>query len=326
MRKTTTARKKRAVLALCLAFLCLFSACAAQRKEKKITWLTIGTGDTGGSMYANSVDIAAALQKRSETLRFNLKASTGSPENVRDLLTGEVDLALITADVAAEARKQPGGENLRAIAAVYPSVSQWMTLQESGIGTVAELKDMPIAIGPEGSATERASRVVIAVLRLPEDGNYYNAGIGSGADLVTAGKVKAVHALAGIPAPGLEKLATARKSTLLRYDVAEIDKILAAEPQYFATVIPKGSYPGQEEDIPSFGVKCLLCVRADMDAALVYQLTEQLYETLPELAERRTDFAGITDRAFYLERLPLPLHDSALRYYRDQGLMEEKKK
>jgi TRAP transporter solute receptor, TAXI family len=133
-----------------------------------------------------------------------------------------------------------------------------------------------------------------------------------------------VHALSGIPAPGLEKLATAKKSTLLRYDAAEIQKILAAEPQYFATVIPKGSYPGQDEDIPSFGVKCLLCVRADMDEALVYQLTEQLYAALPDLSKKRPGFANVTDKDFYLGELPLPLHDGALRYYRDQGLTEEK--
>lgn len=52
MKEMSAARKKRAVIALCLAFLCAFSACAVQRgrakKAKKFTWLTMGTGDTGG--------------------------------------------------------------------------------------------------------------------------------------------------------------------------------------------------------------------------------------------------------------------------------------
>ena len=54
MKEMSAARKKRAVIALCLAFLCAFSACAVQRgrakKAKKFTWLTMGTGDTGGSL------------------------------------------------------------------------------------------------------------------------------------------------------------------------------------------------------------------------------------------------------------------------------------
>lgn len=57
MKEMSAARKKRAVIALCLAFLCAFSACAVQRgrakKAKKFTWLTMGTGDTGGSLYAS---------------------------------------------------------------------------------------------------------------------------------------------------------------------------------------------------------------------------------------------------------------------------------
>ena len=54
MKEMSAARKKRAVIALCLAFLCAFSACAVQRgrakKAKKFTWLTMGTGDAGGSL------------------------------------------------------------------------------------------------------------------------------------------------------------------------------------------------------------------------------------------------------------------------------------
>lgn len=327
MRRGFAARKKRAAVALSLVFLCLFSACAMQgRNASKPTWLTVGTADAGGSMYANGSELAAAITARDAGLRFNLKASTGSPGNLKALLSGEVDLALITADIAAKAREEAGGEELRVIAAIYPSVSHWMALRESGITTVSELKGSALAIGPENSATEHASERVFEKLRFPETGNYYYAGIGHGAELVERGEVKAVHALAGVPTPGLKKLASTKESVLLRYENAELEKILAEETEYFPAVIPKGSYPGQEEDIPSFGVKCLLCVRADMDETLVYRLTKLLYESLPELAASNPSFAGAEDKSFYLEDLPLPLHPGALRYYREQGLTEDKER
>ena len=323
MRRGFAARKKRAAIALSLVFLCLFSACAVHgRNASKATWLTVGTADAGGSMYANGSELAAAITARDEGLRFNLKASTGSPGNLRALLSGEVDLALITADIAAKAKEESGGEELRVIAAIYPSVSHWMALRESGITTVSELKGSALAIGPENSATER----VFEKLLFPETGNYYYAGIGHGAELVERGEVKAVHALAGVPTPGLKKLASTKDSVLLRYESAELDKILSGEAEYFPTVIPKGSYPGQEEDIPSFGVKCLLCVRADMDENLVYRLTKHVYESLPELVASNPSFAGAEDKSFYLEDLPLSLHPGALRYYQEQGLTEDKER
>ncbi len=327
MRRGFAARKKRAAVALSLVFLCLFSACVMQgRNASKPTWLTVGTADAGGSMYANGSELAAAITARDAGLRFNLKASTGSPGNLKALLSGEVDLALITADIASKAREEAGGEELRVIAAIYPSVSHWMALRESGIVTVSELKGSALAIGPENSATEHASERVFEKLRFPETGNYYYAGIGHGAELVERGEVKAVHALAGVPTPGLKKLASTKDSVLLRYESAELEKILAEETEYFPAVIPKGSYPGQEEDIPSFGVKCLLCVRADMDETLVYRLTKLLYESLPELAASNPSFAGAEDKSFYLEDLPLPLHPGALRYYQEQGLTEDKER
>lgn len=327
MRRGFAARKKRAAIALSLVFLCLFSACAVHgRNASKATWLTVGTADAGGSMYANGSELAAAITARDEGLRFNLKASTGSPGNLRALLSGEVDLALITADIAAKAKEESGGEELRVIAAIYPSVSHWMALRESGSTTVSELKGRAIAIGPENSSTEHASEAVLSQLRFPPEGKYYYAGIGHGAELVERGEVKAVHALAGVPTPGLKKLAAEKDSVLLRYENADLEKILGEEAEYFPTVIPKGSYPGQEEDIPSFGVKCLLCVRADMDENLVYRLTKHVYESLPELVASNPSFAGAEDKSFYLEDLPLSLHPGALRYYQEQGLTEDKER
>lgn len=327
MRRGFAARKKRAAIALSLVFLCLFSACAVHgRNASKATWLTVGTADAGGSMYANGSELAAAITARDEGLRFNLKASTGSPGNLRALLSGEVDLALITADIAAKAKEESGGEELRVIAAIYPSVSHWMALRESGITTVSELKGSALAIGPENSSTAHASEAVLSQLRFPPEGKYYYAGIGHGAELVERGEVKAVHALAGVPTPGLKKLAAEKDSVLLRYENADLEKILGEEAEYFPTVIPKGSYPGQEEDIPSFGVKCLLCVRADMDENLVYRLTKHVYESLPELVASNPSFAGAEDKSFYLEDLPLSLHPGALRYYQEQGLTEDKER
>ena len=88
MRRGFAARKKRAAVALSLVFLCLFSACAMQgRNASKPTWLTVGTADAGGSMYANGSELAAAITARDAGLRFNLKASTGSPGNLKALLS-----------------------------------------------------------------------------------------------------------------------------------------------------------------------------------------------------------------------------------------------
>ena len=47
---------------------------AEQKKEDGFTLLTIGTADSGGSMYAASSAIAAAITLRDDNIRFNIIA------------------------------------------------------------------------------------------------------------------------------------------------------------------------------------------------------------------------------------------------------------
>ncbi len=49
--------------------------------------------------------------------------------------------------------------------------------------------------------------------------------------------------------------------------------------------IPSGTYKGQDEDIATFGIKALLCVRADLDEDLVYEITSILYENRDRLKD-----------------------------------------
>lgn len=298
-------------------------------KDGSFTILTIGAADSGGSMYAASAVIAAAMTDRDDGLRFNISASTGSFENVEEMRRGELDLALVVGDTAREAmlglgafKNAPAGQ-LRAIAALYPSLSNWMVLEESGVSHVGDLVRATAAIGPEYSATDQSARRVFEALGISmEHGNFINAGLGSGADRVASGELDAVHGFAGVPIPGLARLADIRRCRLLCYSEEELEMILREEPAYFEAVIPAGTYRGQESDIRTFGAKCILCVNQEMDEALVYHLTELLYDSLPELAEENAMFAYTEDRRFLFEELPLALHPGAERYYREQGLMK----
>ena len=64
---------------------------------------------------------------------------------------------------------------------------------------------------------------------------------------------------------------------------AVIDR--AAENGGGVIIIPKGTYKGQDEDIATFGIKALLCVRADLDEDLVYEITSILYENRDRLKD-----------------------------------------
>ena len=301
------------------------AATAEQKKEDGFTILTIGTADSGGTMYAASSEIAAAVTLRDDSIRFNIIASTGSFHNIEGLMNGDMDLALVSGDAAAEAAEGRGHfegepiENLRAVCAVYPSLSNWLTLSVSRLKYVSDLKGGKAAIGPEDSATELAAKKALTAVGLdPDSPGFVNAGLGSGADMVASWEVDAVHAFAGAPVPGLQGLAGKHSCRLLKYREEELNRILEAEPAYFRAVIPAGTYSGQREDVETFGVKCLLCVSADMPEEQVYHITGLILSALPELSARGGILARMEDPEFLTENLPIALHPGAARCFEEK--------
>ena len=304
---------------------------AEQKKEDDFTLLTIGTADSGGSMYAASSAIAAAITLRDDNIRFNIIASTGSFHNIEGLKTREMDLAMVSADAAAEAAEGRGHfegkqeKDLRAVCAVYPSLSNWLTLSGSSLEYVSDLKGRKAAIGPEDSATEIAAKKALKALGMdPEAPGFINAGLGSGADMVASGEVDAVHAFAGAPVPGLAGLARNHACRLLKYREEELQKILDAESAFFPVTILAATWPGQKEEIRTVGVKCLLCVSADMPEEQVYHLTGLICDALPDLAEQGAMLSQMADPSFLMEDLPVELHPGAKRCFEERFAEEQK--
>lgn len=67
---------------------------------ENLTLLTIGTADSGGTMYQAGSAIAQVITQEDSSIKINISASSGSNQNVRLLDSGEVDLALVSGDVA----------------------------------------------------------------------------------------------------------------------------------------------------------------------------------------------------------------------------------
>lgn len=300
-----------------LAAVLLLALAGCSPAEEQLTVLTIGTADSGGTMYPVGASIAQTLS--GDRLKINVGASTGSTMNIKNLQNGAVDLALVSGDAAMEELAQNEDSGLRAVAAVFTSMSGWMAPVCGGAEYVHDLQGKHIGIGPESSATEMAARVSIKTLGLEENGGTWeNCALGTGAEKVISGEMDAIHAFAGIPVEGLAQLAQAYPCRLLTYTEEELGSILAENPIYIRTAIPANTYKGQTEPVETFGVKCLLCVDARMDEELVYEITRALWENRERLAQSHPAMRQMESPVFLYEELPIPLHEGAAGFYNEQ--------
>lgn len=298
------------------ALLLLLTAAACAPRPAQLEVLTIGTADSGGTMYPVGRAIAGAMA--SETRKLNVGASTGSEKNIADLSSGEIDLGLVTADAAYDAVQAGTAEGLRAIGAVYVSVSTWLAPADSGLLYVHDMTTERLGVGPENSVTEQTAQVSLEVLKT--DGvspTLENCSLEQGWRELAEGKLDAVHGFVGTPAEGLVNLSQQLPCNVLRYTQEELEQILGANKVYCAAVIPAESYVGQVEEVPTFGSKCLLCVDASMDEELVYALTQALWQARDTLKEEHPALAVLQEEGFLWEGLPVALHEGAERFYQE---------
>lgn len=329
-------------LAWCTAACLILSGCSqvsadsttttdTEHSSDQLTVLTIGTADSGGTMYPVGKVIAQLISDSDPQIRVNVSASNGSSSNIKSIENESIDLGLVSGDVAYAAVhgtwefQDAPAENLRAIAAVYSSLSQWAVPSALNLTYVHELKGHSLIVGPQDSTTELAAQIALDAMGINKDNTtLQNLGIGSGATLVAKGDMDAVHGFSGVPTSGITELADAIPCTLLSYTETELSKILDNSLYYYSDVIPAGTYTGQDYDVPTFGIKCLLCVNASADDDLVYHLTEILYEHTEELAASHAAMSSMLQPGFSYSMLPIALHPGAMKYYREQGLLDAK--
>lgn len=109
-------------------------------------------------------------------------------------------------------------------------------------------------------------------------------------------------------------------------------KFLSVEPEiitqmekygYTETVLPKGSFKGQDNDALLPGLKTNVITNTDMSEELAYLITKTVCENKEALVKGHRAFASfVPENAWKAEFLGMPLHPGAVKYYRERGWMK----
>lgn len=294
-----------------------------------VIW-TFGTADTGGSMYPAGAAVSQVWTNNVEGMKCNTQTSTGSFQNVQDVASGEVDVAVATADVVLNGYNGTGKfadigalDNICVIGAVYTSVLSVVSLKSGGMKYVHELGGKRVAVGPASSATENATLAAFEVMGIDANNtSLENLGLGDGADAVGDGILDAATGFAGLPIGGQLNLAATKDIDVLDFTQDELDQILANNTAYIQTPIPAGTYTGVDYTTQTFGVKCLIIVRKDADEGLIYDLCKAMNENAADMAAGNALLKDMTDPAFLCTQMPIPLHPGAERYFTEIGAIK----
>ncbi|MCS7240622.1 MAG: TAXI family TRAP transporter solute-binding subunit [Candidatus Bipolaricaulota bacterium] len=325
--------KRRLVLfAIVLACVGLFLP-GTESTQAQVRRLSLATGGVGGVYYPLGGAMAKIWMEKIPGLIVTAEATGASVMNARLVHRGEAQLALIQNDIAYyafegtemfEADKALG--KLRGMAVLYPEVIQIVTLKETGIKTIADLKGKRVAVGAPGSGTEANARQILELYGFydPVAKRYTDItpeflAFAPAAAALKDGKVDAAFLTAGIPTAAVIELAATHNVVLLPVEQDKAEALMARWPFYTRLTIPMRTYKTLEEDVPTVSVMAMLVASVDVDAELVYQMLQALFlpESLKLLCATHVRGCDI-QRERALEGMSIPLHPGAERFYKGE--------
>ena len=169
--------------------------------------LRIGTARQGGAFYPVGQAISSLVNKHAKGLEMVPVVTGGSVQNPKLFNKKAVDIAItnnnlaVLANKGAAMYKKSGKMNLRAIGALHFSVLHMMTLNDSSIDTIKDLKGKRVAIGPAGGGTIPFTKQVLGLHGLTiKDIKPVFLSYADGFSQLADGNVDAAFALSGYPA------------------------------------------------------------------------------------------------------------------------------
>src|SRR5467141_3015864 len=301
------------------ASLALAGAAHAQQKT-----MSIGTGGTGGVYYPLGGAVANVLSKSLPNVQATAEVTGGSIDNLKLIGTGQSEMGFTMADAALDAMqgqdKFKGGKvPLQALLVVYPNRMHVVTVEGTGIETMADLKGKRVSTGSPGGATEvMAFRVIEAAgLDKDKDMKRERLGVAESVNAIKDRKIDAFFWVGGLPTAAVTDLAATPGVKMKMIDHSEVvDKMNAKYGAlYAASTIKAGVYPAQDKDNKNTVVWNILVSRADMPDEMAYNVVKTIIEKKADLVAVHQEAKSFSIENQVKANSSIPWHPGAVKYF-----------
>ncbi len=315
--------KCRTIKLIATTFLIITIAGCSQSSDNKIR---LATGPQGGSWYPLGGALKTIIENNIEGTKIQVLPGAGVA-NAKAIESGKTELALANSVSTVDAinGKAPfskKSENICNIASLYPQYFQIVVGNKSGITNVKDIAGKVLAGQGPGNTAEVITRHLLAAEGIDyEDLQQVNYGSytdsvalmkDANADIFTLGTT--------IPAGAIMDLSSVRKIKLLEINDQLLTKMKKINPGYLKTFIPASTYRDQNTEIQTIGYTTHLICRCDLNIEFVYNLIDDIFANIKDLATITKVMEGITPEDMN-KKIGVPLHPGARNWYKEKGAM-----
>jgi hypothetical protein len=301
------------------------SLASAQQK-----FVTIGTGGVTGVYYAAGGAICRLVNKdrAKHGIRCSVESTGGSVFNVNTIKAGELDFGFAQSDVQFNATrgqaqfKDAGAYgDLRAIFSVHPEPFTVVARKEANISSFADFKGKRFNVGNPGSGTRASMEELLVALgwKLTDFSLASELKADEHGPALCDGKIDGFFYGVGHPSANIQDPTTSCGARLVSLTGPQIDKLMEGKPYYAKATIPGGLYPNNPNPTNTYGVLATVVASTKVPADTVYQVVKAVFDNFDEFKRLHPALANLKPEDMAKNGLSAPLHEGAVRYYKEKG-------
>lgn len=307
------------------------SAIAAAPAAVAAEFFTIGTGGVTGVYYPAGGAICRFVNRNRDDhgLRCSVESTGGSVYNLNTMREGELDFGVVQSDwqyyaYKGESRFADQGpfEGLRAVFSLHPEPFTVVARADADIENFDDLEGKRVNVGNPGSG-QRANMEELMERKGWTMDDFALASELKPAEMAQAlcdNKIDAFVYVVGHPSGAIKEATTTCDAVMVDVDGPAVEKLINDNPFYRRAVIPGGMYEGTPDDTVTYGVGATLVSSVDTSDKIVYETVRAVFENFEQFKSLHPAFGVLKKEEMVADGLSAPLHDGALKYYREVGL------
>jgi len=295
-------------------------------------FMTVGTGGVTGVYYAAGGAICRLVNKdrAKHGIRCSVESTGGSVFNVNTIKAGELDLGFAQSDVQFNAArglnqfKDAGAYgDLRAVFSVHPEPFTVVARKEAGIKSFADFKGKRFNVGNPGSGTRASMEEMLGALgwKMSDFALASELKADEHGPALCDGKIDGFFFAVGHPSANIQDPTTSCGAQLVGLTGPAVDKLVAEKPFYAKATIPGGLYPNNPNPVQTYGVTATVVASSKTSAETVYQVVKAVFDNFDEFKRLHPALANLKAEDMIKNGLSAPLHEGAVRYYKEKGWM-----
>ncbi len=328
-KKTIQKQLATALLTGSVAIAASFSGFASAADK---TFVAIGTGGQTGVYYVVGGSICRLVNKQTDDHGIKCTHTTGgSVKNINGIRAGDLDMGVAQSDWQYHAyngtapKQFPTGayKDLRAVFSVHGEPFTVVARKDSGINSFQDLKGKRVNVGNPGSGQRGTMEIVMDKMGWTMADFKLASELKSSeqAQALCDNNVDAIIFTAGHPNGSIKEASTSCDVKLVNVEGPVIDKLVEDNAYYAKVTIPSGMYNGTDTDVATFGVGATFVSSTATTENTMYHMVKSVFENFKRFKKLHPAFANLKKEEMIVNNLSAPLHDGAVKYYKEAGLL-----